>query len=69
MEINEREIIQKAKIIGEKIRGINNWEELYKHSNKSIIEYYDRKAEKKNNRNMEMNKTERNSSNYSNGNK
>jgi len=69
MEINEREIIQKAKLIGEKIRGMNDWEELCKHSNKSIIEFYDKKTEKKNYKNMELNTSEKFSSNYFNENK
>ena len=59
MEINERNIIQKANLIGEKIRAIDNWEELCKHSNKSIIEFYEKKTEKKNQKNMENNPNEK----------
>jgi hypothetical protein len=66
MEINERDIIQKAKLIGEKIRGINDWEELCKNSTKSIIEFYDKKMENKNsiNKILEITKNDKLSSYY-----
>jgi hypothetical protein len=66
MEINERDIIQKAKLIGEKIRGINDWDELCRYSTKSIIEFYDKKMENKNSiiKNTEINKNDKSSSYY-----
>jgi len=48
---------------------MKEWEELCKHSNKSIIEFYDKKTDKKNYKNMELNTSEKFSSNYFNENK